>query len=328
MSSDPILKPLPVSSLLAIEYSDNVVIGGEILDAGGLMLIVGPTSVGKSYLLLQLAMNLATGTPALGDWPVAHPFKTYLVQAEIGPRRFQDRTRKLWANFPPPSAPTLWLESTFDLKLDTPSGLSAVEAVVERLGIEVLVIDPLRPFHNRNENASDEMQCLFDSFLRLQFRHGVAIIFGHHDRKPAAQLGGKSIYETRGNTIITDRPDTVLRLKPTKTKHTVEAVWEKMRNADDLRPPQKWVGDRATGLFMPTTAPTTTPSLPGSEIVVALLRDAGSLPLADLAHSVAIAGTVSVKAAYAMIENLEQAGVLTKQAGLNKVVTLIGGNRG
>ena len=169
------------------------------------------------------------------------------------------------------------------------------------------------------------MERLFDAFLRLRLKHGLAIIFAHHDRKPSAGSRGKSIYDSRGNSVITDRPDTSLRLKAVKGGLSVDAVWEKLRNGEGLPPTQRWIGDRKTGLFRPNT-PGDAPEDKG-DTVTALLRDAGrGLPLVDLAKSVAQASGVSVKVAYGMIDALERAAVVQKSPGPGghnqKVVTL------
>ena len=305
-----VLSPLAINDLLALEYPENTVIANDILDVGGLMLVVGPTSVGKSYFLLQLAMHLVTGTAVVGQWAVPRAFSTYLVQAEIGRKRFQSRVGKLWANFDGTAAAELWLESPYDLKLDTPEGLAALEAVVVEKGVEVLIIDPLRPFHGRNENDSQEMQLLFDSFLRLQFKYDVAVVFGHHDRKPAADGWGKSIYKTRGNTVITDRPDTSFRIEESKQAGMVEFVNDKLRNGEQKLPKQRWRADRKTGLFSPLD----TQVVDKAQIVTTLLA-LGELPLSEVVRAVMVEGGVSNKGAYSIINALEKAGVVVKTIG-------------
>ena len=274
------------------------------------MLVVGPTSVGKSYFLLQLAMHLVTGTPVVGQWPIPRPFSTYLVQAEIGRKRFQSRVAKLWDNFVGSPAADLWLESPYDLKLDTPEGLAALEAVVVEKGVEVLIIDPLRPFHGRNENDSQEMQRLFDSFLRLQFKYDVAVVFGHHDRKPSADGWGKSIYKTRGNTVITDRPDTAIRIEESKQAGMVEFINDKLRNGEQKLPKQRWRADRQTGLFSPAT----TNTVDKAAVVAELLKD-GEVALAEVVRGIMSAAGVSSKAAYTLIQELERDAIVVKTTG-------------
>ena len=304
------LTPLLVTDLLALDYPQNTIIANDILDVGGLLLVVGPTSVGKSYFLLQVAMHLVTGTPVVGQWAVPRPFATYLVQAEIGRKRFQSRVSKLWANFHAESSAELWLESPYDLKLDTPEGLAALEAVVVEKGVEVLIIDPLRPFHNRDENKSDEMQRLFDSFLRLQFKYDVAIVFGHHDRKPSPDGFGKSIYKTRGNTVITDRPDTSFRIEESKQAGMVEFINDKLRNGEEKLPKQRWLADRKTGLFYPVDAK----QVDKTAIVTDLLAR-GECALSDVVKALMAETGVSNKGAYAIIKALETEGVVIKKTG-------------
>ena len=304
------LTPLLVTDLLALDYPQNTIIANDILDVGGLLLVVGPTSVGKSYFLLQVAMHLVTGTPVVGQWAVPRPFATYLVQAEIGRKRFQSRVSKLWGNFDQQGAAELWLESPYDLKLDTPEGLAALEAVVVEKGVEVLIIDPLRPFHNRDENKSDEMQRLFDSFLRLQFKYDVAIVFGHHDRKPSPDGFGKSIYKARGNTVITDRPDTSFRIEESKQAGMVEFINDKLRNGEEKLPKQRWCADRKTGLFTPADA-----KVVDKRGVVTGLLARGELALSEVVRSVMSEAGVSNKGAYSIINALEKEGIVVKTQG-------------
>lgn len=321
------LAPLSVDELLAVKYPANVVIGADILDIGGYMMVVGPTSVGKSYFLLQLAMNLAKGTSVLNQWPVPKAFTVYLVQAEIGLKRFQSRVEKLWANFSrlPNLGGRLLLESPYDLKLDRPEGLKAVEKVVDQEGVEVLIIDPMRPFHTGNENASEEMERLFTALLVLRFGRGVSLIVSHHDRKPSTERKGRSIYEVRGNTVITDRPDTIFRLNPQKGGLTVEVVCEKLRNADQVLPSQIWSGDRTTGLFTLSVKEHRPADRTTS---VRELLSGGGLTLRELANGVSLTLGVSLKSAYAVIDDAAKKGIVEKSASADghneKIVTLVG----
>ena len=304
------LAPLAIADLLALEYPANTIIGGDILDVGGLMLVVGPTSVGKSYFLLQLAMHLVTGTAVVGQWAVPRPFSTYLVQAEIGRKRFQSRVSKLWANFTVDGAADLWLESPYNLKLDTTEGLAALEDVVVDKHLEVLIIDPIRPFHNRDENKSEEMERLFDAFRLLQFKYDVAIVFGHHDRKPSADGFGKSIYKTRGSGVITERPDTSFRIEESKQAGMVEFVNDKLRNGEQKLPKQRWLADRKTGLFSPADT-----KLVDKGKIVTTLLSRGELALSEVVKVVMEEGGVSNKGAYSIINTLEREGVVVKTTG-------------
>ena len=246
-----------VSEFLAVEFTTVPVIGSDILDEGGIMEVVGATSLGKSYLLLQMALNMATGTPFLDTHKVPHCFRVALLQAEIGPKNFQRRMAKLKASFEGFGYDNLSVASVYDVKLDRMADLLELESALVDGGFQILIIDPLLPFHEGDENKSNEMQKLFDGFDRLRFRHGVAIIFSHHERKPYQGVTfkkQKGMLESRGSSLITDRPDTVIRMCETKKPQIVEVMFDKMRNADNLLDSVLLWGDRESGLFVPPSA--------------------------------------------------------------------------
>ena len=213
------------------------------------MLIVGASELGKSYLVLQMGLDMASGRAVLGQWEVEKPLKVALIQAEVSPRRFQERCGKLRATYPELvnenlRVATYRLGALFDKR-----GAPALEEACS--GYDVVCLDPLRPFHGYDENDSRQMGQLFMGLGRLVDRTGAAVILVHHERKPTGMMGGGGKFETRGNSVLTDRPDTVLRLA--RTKLAVELTSEKLRNGEPwekLRYQYVVRVDEESGLFV------------------------------------------------------------------------------
>lgn len=252
-TSSEIEHSMDVGELLDQEYSADPILGDDLLDVEGLMEIVGPTEVGKSYLALQLAMDLASGKSFLGRITVTRPFKVLLVQAEIGRQRFRGRVAKLWTNYPAEFSANLRTITAAHLKLDTPEGRLQMEREIMEHEIEVLIIDPLKCFHDKEENSNTGMDKVFSIFRRLR-SNGLAIVFTHHDRKPSESYGKKPILESRGASVITDRPDTILALskQTSRDKGDVQLTFAKMRNHEGERLSNIFlVIIEATGLFVP-----------------------------------------------------------------------------
>lgn len=169
MSNELLDNLLSLEEILEADFEFNPVIGDDILDIGGSLLIVGATEVGKSYFVEQLALSLASGTPFLGRWSVEREYQVLLLQAEIGHRRFQERIRKLASNFEPSTIQSsLFLGSVTGLKFDSTDALVDVRQTLRMMDTEVLILDPLLPFHSGDENSSKDMQRLFTSFRELQ----------------------------------------------------------------------------------------------------------------------------------------------------------------
>lgn len=69
----------------------------------GFGLIVGPPKLGKSWLVLGIALAVATGGRAFGRIPVGPARPTLYLALEDGDRRLQDRCRKLLIDEPIPA---------------------------------------------------------------------------------------------------------------------------------------------------------------------------------------------------------------------------------
>ena len=88
------LKWVRMGEFLAMNFPHQTVIGNDLLDGGEKLCIFGPSEAGKSYWLIQLALNLSTGTPFLG-YPIPVRQTVLILQSELSPRRYQERLAKL-----------------------------------------------------------------------------------------------------------------------------------------------------------------------------------------------------------------------------------------
>ena len=249
----PVLEALTLDEFLGKDYGIETVITEGILDRSGLLLIEGPTEAGKSYLAQQMAFDMSRGEPILGQWAVERPFNVLLVQAEIGAKRFQDRTSKLAKNYEG-YGNQLFLATHYNLKLDTAEGRLEMDRTLRLHKIEVVLLDPMRPFHQGDENSSQEMEKFFGQVKALQEIHNIAVVFTHHERK-TDDPRRSGLQSARGSSLITDRPDTILRLSKSKDRTKSTLSFEKLRNGDDSKHPDplEMTVDLDSGLFLPTT---------------------------------------------------------------------------
>ncbi len=234
-----------IEDFLAQDFPERPIIGSDLLDAGGIMLITGLTEVGKSYMIVQLSYDLATGQDFLG-FAVKQPWRVALVQAEISHNRFQRRMRKIgvtYGNHPD----GLFVMTDYGLKLDDPRQWARLDKELSKHPIDVLILDPMRPFHHGTENSDEHMEAFFGGVRRLQDKHGCATIIAHHLKKPNEFIEG-SLYDIRGSGVITDRPDTILRL--TKTENHVTLTFDKVRNGEMEHPLDLQLTVNMDGLFV------------------------------------------------------------------------------
>jgi hypothetical protein len=187
------VEPLPV-----------VAAGSEVLDrverptwlieglwsAEGVGVIGGSPKCCKTWLSLDLAVSVASGTDALGRFPVVARGPVLVYGAEDSPVALRDRiegiarVRGLGLG-----DLDLGLIVVDSLRLDLDRDLARLRATAEKHAPRLLILDPLVRLHRIDENSASEMSALLGELRALQRQHHMAIILVHHVRKNAAPRG-------------------------------------------------------------------------------------------------------------------------------------------
>jgi RecA-family ATPase len=222
--------PLDVRALLTSPPPplDHVLPG---LLCGTVGMLAGPGGVGKTMLELQLAAALATGTPACaglfsGLMPAAAPAPVVLVTAEESTAVLQHRLHAIacalfeqrerfgitldYAEFVTQLGGNLRLfagashrYALLDRNMKHTSVLQDLGKACE--GARLVLIDPLRQFHECDENDSAAMNLMVQTLRRLAERTGAAVVFAHHATKAATFAGqGDAAGAARGSSALTD----------------------------------------------------------------------------------------------------------------------------
>lgn len=187
------------------------------LIAEGLNLIVGAPKLGKSWLVLGLAVAVASGGKALGKIQVDQGAVLYAA-LEDTPRRLQNRVRMVLQGEPVPD----------DLYITTalprmPEAIGFIDGwLTAHPTARLVIVDVLRkirpPTSGRDFYAED--YDVMSSLKGLADRHGVAFIAVHHTRKMADE--GDVFNEVSGSTGLTGAADAILIAK--RARNTAEAV--------------------------------------------------------------------------------------------------------
>src|SRR5207245_759981 len=119
---------LPVNELLKKEFpAGDAMLGSNLLDKSGALLISGPQKIGKSLFAAQLALSLADRMAFLGMAVGDATYRVLILQAEVSPQRMQQRFSKQVVSFSPEAQSRVLHASVFSsVKLDTKDGLGLV----------------------------------------------------------------------------------------------------------------------------------------------------------------------------------------------------------
>ncbi len=160
----------------------------------GVGVVGGHPKLGKSWLGLDMAISVASGTPCLGRFPVERPGPAVVFLAEDGLGAVRSRLdaicthRRLDLHRLP-----LHVITAPVLRLDTAEHQAALHATMEKLQPRLLVLDPLVRLHRLNENDANEMSGLLGFLRELQRKWAVAIALVHHASKRSRARPGQAL---------------------------------------------------------------------------------------------------------------------------------------
>lgn len=174
-----------------------------LLNVGEFMVVGAERGIGKTWLGYNIASLLSTGDgPLFGRLPIPKARRVLYLQGELDetqaaerwkilhgdgldfgdaelpevaesfdPVRFRVVRRRRNYKGPDESFSDEYLDATVDDEL---------EATIEALGVEVVVVDPWAVFLQGNENSNDEVEAVLSKLRDIAMRHRVAFIIFHH----------------------------------------------------------------------------------------------------------------------------------------------------
>jgi len=162
--------------------------------AEGAGVLGGQPKAGKTWLALEIAVSVASGTPCLGAFAVADPGPVLLFLAEDSPADAYDRVSGLCAHRGVDIQHLdLLLIQTPVLRLDSLLDADRLKATVDRVRPRLLVLDPFVRVQAIDENSATEVSRLLASLTALKRTYGLAILVVHHVRKNGSGHPGQSL---------------------------------------------------------------------------------------------------------------------------------------
>jgi RecA-family ATPase len=199
------------------------------LTAGSVGTVVGAGGVGKTMLLTQLGMAVATGSPAFDNLLTTRspPARVVFIAAEESSDILCIRLHAIKKWMDPQreksSGPTVAVDSDFTALLEknlllVPAAGQSVALVHQGAtteffqtlckfctGARLIIIDPLRRLHDGDENSSSAMTQIVQVLEALAKRTGAAVIAAHHVGKGAIFNDATDLAAaSRGSSALTD----------------------------------------------------------------------------------------------------------------------------
>ena len=176
----------------------------------------------KSWLALEMAVSVATGTRCLGCYEVVERGPALIYLAEDSLPMVRERLSSLAEHHQVPlEALDVHIITEPAIRLDLARDQVRLQKTVRSLRPKILVLDPLVRLHRLDENSASEVSGLLSYLREIQRELDVALVLVHHTRKntsPGAQAGqglrgsgdfhawsDSSLYlrRTRGDLVLT-----------------------------------------------------------------------------------------------------------------------------
>lgn len=155
-----------------------------LVPRAGVTILGGPPKACKTYVLLDMALAVATGKPFCGFFP-AFPGRVMAFLEEDTKRRIRSR---LWwlargrGLDPRGLGDAIRLSVMTGFRLDRDGFLDRLEAEIAAFRPSVLMFDALARLHSADENDRTAMRAITVPLQDLCSKHGLAIVMIHHFR--------------------------------------------------------------------------------------------------------------------------------------------------
>lgn len=167
----------------------NDIVDDAIVPRGGKLILGGDKGLGKTVIVTQMALEIASGDPMLNLFDVPNPEVVVVAQKEIPTGKYQERLLQARSKYNRLNQKNLIILSRDDiysaLMFDTPQGERLLEQYINYYRPKVFVIDPMYLFHNIDEDRTQQVKKVLEVLDRMILKYGVTFLVSMHFRKPA-----------------------------------------------------------------------------------------------------------------------------------------------
>lgn len=189
-----------------------MIVGRGVLPCQSKMIVGGASKAGKSFLVLNMGLAMASGTPLFDAkypnqtsvFPVYQRNRVLYIEMEVGKEGLKRRLDKILA------AKEAWRFCDFyikskdtNMRMDSADGILSMEAEIEQVQPTVLILDTLSKLHTQDENSAECMSKIMRVGDKWVEKYKVSLIYVHHTglaaldpqnmRRGGARLRGSSV---------------------------------------------------------------------------------------------------------------------------------------
>jgi RecA-family ATPase len=216
----------PLSELMEERFDPINWIVDRLVPSEGIIAIAGDPASFKTWLILDMAQKIASGTLLFNKFPTKQT-GVLLVDEENGDRSLQSRFKMLGNKFDLP----IHTLSFNEFKL-TSDSVKKLVRTAEKKDIGLIIFDSLVRIHNADENSAIAMAGVLALLKRITMA-GITVIFTHHHKKKGnGQSNGAQ--DMRGSSDILASLDSQLSIEKEGGEEYIIVKHNKSRHGKEL----------------------------------------------------------------------------------------------
>ena len=226
-------------------------IGRGVLPVQGKLILGGAPKSNKSFIALNMALDLALGRPIFTAiyanktpvFPVYGRKRVLILEQELGDTGTKDRLQAMVTADKIKTTDLDFYIKTKDvnMRLDTPEGRTFLAQEISAVRPDVVFLDPMAKFHLVDENSAQHMGAVMRVVDRWIQDFGCAVVIIHHTALASLnpdmhRRGGAKL---RGSSAIFADCDTFVDVQRKSNPHAKEPVLQldfELRRGEPLDP--------------------------------------------------------------------------------------------
>lgn len=189
----------------------------QLIPGGAITCIAGRPKVGKSFVVLDLAMSIASGESLFNRFEVNQK-RVLIISKEDNYVVLKERLYKMGVD----TDLNIFLSTDQEIYFDKDDLLPSIRLLLMRFSANVIIIDSFIRVFRGDENSSRDVTKVHKVFKQL-CDEGITVIFVHHHGKEDAQRPKSTGDKLRGSSDLLAMVDSLITIE--KDSDRVLKVW-------------------------------------------------------------------------------------------------------
>jgi hypothetical protein len=241
------VQPIKVNEFLAREHIDPKWMIEGIWSDKSHGIIAGEPKTRKSYIAIDIAVSVATGTKCFGYFEVAKAAPVLMIQEEVADAEMSKRLRWIIESkglsgnvergddgaisVELPHDINLYLHNRKGFDLSNTDKLQELTNWIHDLEIKLVILDPLQMMLGEvDENRTSELRPILVNLLRMKEATGCGVMILHHYNKASAVNPKSGGQRMSGSHALHGWIESALYLNVTPKQPYVTTVQREFRN--------------------------------------------------------------------------------------------------